>query len=113
MTLKEAQEKVDQWIKTIGIRYFDELTNNAILMEEVGELSRVIARTYGEQSFKEPKSESEKNLLLEEEMADVFFVLICLANQMNIDLESALNKSILKKTKRDSNRHKSNEKLNG
>lgn len=107
MTLKQAQKKVDNWIKQYGVRYFNELTNMAMLTEEVGEVARIIARTYGEQSFK--KSDNKKNL--EDEMADVLFVLICLANQTGIDLEAALTKNLEKKTKRDANRHKLNKKL--
>jgi NTP pyrophosphatase (non-canonical NTP hydrolase) len=107
MTLKEAQILVDRWIKEHGVRYFNELTNMALLTEEVGELARVIARKYGEQSFKSSDKDSE----LSEEMADILFVLICLANQTGIDLESALRKSIEKKTDRDSDRHKNNPKL--
>lgn len=105
--LKEAQELVDQWITTTGIRYFNELTNTAILMEEVGEVARIMARKYGEQSFK--KSDEEINLA--DEMADVLFVLMCLANQTGIDLEEALLKNLGKKTKRDTKRHQQNEKL--
>ncbi|WP_199140483.1 nucleotide pyrophosphohydrolase [Pedobacter sp. ASV12] len=107
MTINEAQETVDQWIKTTGIRYFNELTNTAILMEEVGEVARIMARKYGEQSFK--KSDEEVNLA--DEMADVLFVLICLANQTGIDLNQALVKNLEKKTIRDADRHKNNEKL--
>lgn len=107
MTINEAQETVDQWIKTTGIRYFNELTNTAILMEEVGEVARIMARKYGEQSFK--KSDEEVNLA--DEMADVLFVLICLANQTGIDLNEALVKNLEKKTTRDADRHKNNEKL--
>lgn len=107
MTIEEAQQQVDQWIKTIGVRYFNELTNTAILMEEVGELARVMARKYGEQSFKE----SDKQVSLEEEMADVLWVLICLANQTGVNLTKALQASMDKKTKRDSTRHQDNEKL--
>lgn len=106
MTIKEAQLAVDKWIKTYGVRYFNELTNMAILTEEVGELARVMARRYGEQSFK--KSETDN---LGEEMADVLWVLICLANQTGIDLTEQLQLSIKKKTERDKNRHKENEKL--
>ena len=106
-TLKNCQELVDDWIQTIGIRYFSELTNTAILMEEVGELARVIARQYGDQSYKE----SDRSVNLAEEMADVFFVLICLANQTGIDLERAFRQSIEKKTKRDETRHRKNPKL--
>ncbi|NOQ25804.1 MAG: pyrophosphatase [Bacteroidales bacterium] len=107
MTIQEAQNKVDNWIKTYGVRYFNELTNIVLLTEEVGELARIIARKYGEQSFKE----SDKNKNLEEEMADILFVLICLANQTGVDLNSALTKSLEKKTQRDSTRHLNNEKL--
>jgi NTP pyrophosphatase (non-canonical NTP hydrolase) len=107
MTLKEAQEQVDQWIKTYGVRYFSELTNMAILTEEVGELARLMARTYGDQSFKE----SDKNRDLGDEMADVLWVLICLANQTGVDLTEALKKNIEKKTFRDKDRHRNNEKL--
>ncbi len=106
MTIKEAQEAVDQWIKTYGVRYFSELTNMAVLTEEVGELARVMARKYGDQSFKAGEKEN-----LGEEMADVLWVLICLANQTGVDLTEELKKSIEKKTKRDAERHKNNEKL--
>ncbi|TDS13934.1 nucleotide pyrophosphohydrolase [Sphingobacterium paludis] len=108
MTIKEAQEIVDKWINSTGIRYFNELTNTAILMEEVGEVARIMARQYGEQSFK--KSDEAVNLA--DEMADVFFVLICLANQTGIDLNEALIKNLEKKSIRDADRHKNNEKLN-
>ena len=108
MTINEAQETVDHWIKTTGIRYFNELTNTAILMEEVGEVARIMARKYGEQSFK--KSDEEVNLA--DEMADVMFVLICLANQTGINLTDALEKNLEKKSIRDADRHKNNEKLN-
>jgi len=107
LTISEAQEKVDQWIKTIGVRYFNELTNLGILMEEVGELSRIMVRKYGEQSFKD----SDKGQELSDEMADVLWVLICLANQTGVDLTKALEKNIAKKTLRDKNRHINNEKL--
>lgn len=107
MTITEAQKKVDQWIKTTGIRYFNELTNTAILMEEVGEVARIMARKYGEQSFKK----SDESVELADEMADVLFVLICLANQTGIDLEQSFLKNIKKKTDRDTERHKNNEKL--
>ena len=107
MEIKQAQEIVDNWIKTTGIRYFNELTNTAILMEEVGEVARIMARKYGEQSFK--KSDEEVNLA--DEMADVLFVLICLANQTGIDLTDALEKNLEKKSIRDADRHKNNEKL--
>lgn len=102
ITLKEAQLQVDQWIKTIGVRYFSELTNLGILMEEVGELSRLLVRTYGEQTFKE----SDKGRDLGDEMADVLWVLLCLANQTGVDLTEALKKNFEKKTARDSERHK-------
>lgn len=108
MTINEAQETVDRWIKTTGIRYFNELTNTAILMEEVGEVARIMARKYGEQSFK--KSDEAVNLA--DEMADVMFVLICLANQTGINLTDALEKNLEKKSVRDADRHKNNEKLN-
>ncbi|MFT5820964.1 MAG: NTP pyrophosphatase (non-canonical NTP hydrolase) [Crocinitomix sp.] len=107
MTIKEAQELVDNWIKTYGVRYFNELTNMAQLTEEVGEVARIIARRYGEQSEKE----SDKNKDLGDEMADVLWVLICLANQTGIDLEEALRKNLDKKTKRDNTRHLENDKL--
>ena len=106
MTIREAQERVDQWIKTYGVRYFNELTNMACLTEEVGELARVIARKYGEQSFKEGESQD-----VSEEIADVLWVLICLANQTGVDLTQALEASIEKKTNRDKDRHKNNIKL--
>jgi len=106
MTIKEAQEAVDRWIKEYGVRYFSELTNMVCLTEEVGELARVIARTYGDQSFKEGEKPN-----LGEEMADVLWVLICLANQTGVDLTTELQKSIEKKTKRDNERHKNNPKL--
>lgn len=107
MHISEAQQTVDTWIKTHGVRYFNELTNLAILTEEVGELARVISRTYGEQSWKS----GETPALLEDEMADVLWVLICLANQTNVNLEEALKKNITKKTERDVVRHKQNPKL--
>jgi NTP pyrophosphatase (non-canonical NTP hydrolase) len=107
ITLAEAQEMVDHWIKTIGVRYFNELTNTAILMEEVGELARIMARKFGEQSFKE----SDKGKDLGDEMADVLWVLICLANQTGVDLTAALKKNFEKKNIRDKDRHKNNEKL--
>ena len=106
MTIREAQEAVDRWIKTYGVRYFNELTNMACLTEEVGELARVMARKYGEQSFKEGENQDPS-----EEMADILWVLLCLANQTGTDLEHALQKSIEKKTKRDKERHKNNTKL--
>lgn len=107
MTLQSAQQQVDQWIKTVGVRYFSELTNMAILTEEVGELARIMARTYGDQSFKE----SDKNKDLADEMADVLWVLICLANQTGVDLTTALEKNFVKKNIRDASRHQENEKL--
>ena len=108
MDLKEAQEIVDEWIKRVWVRYFNELTNTAILMEEVGEVARIMARRYGEQSEKQ----SDKSKDLGEEMADVLFVLICLANQTGIDLSRAFTKNLEKKTHRDFERHKNNPKLN-
>src|SRR3954469_26059375 len=107
ITLLQAQQQVDQWIKTYGVRYFNELTNMAILTEEVGEVARIIARRYGEQSEKE----SDKAKLLDDELADVLFVLICIANQTGINLEEALKKNLEKKTNRDFDRHKRNDKL--
>ncbi len=107
MTIKEAQKRTDDWIKTYGVRYFNELTNMTILTEEVGELASIMARRYGEQSEKE----SDKNKDLGDEMADVLWVLMCLANQTGIDLTEALEKNFEKKTSRDSERHKNNEKL--
>ncbi len=107
MTIHEAQEQIDHWINTTGIRYFNELTNTAILMEEVGEVARIMARKYGEQSFKK----SDEQVDLADEMADVLFVLICLANQTGIDLTDALAKNLEKKNIRDADRHRNNEKL--
>ena len=107
MTLQQAQQQVDSWIKTTGVRYFSELTNMTILTEEVGELARIMARTYGDQSFKE----SDKGRELGDEMADVLWVLLCLANQTGVDLTAALQKNFEKKTSRDADRHKQNEKL--
>lgn len=107
LTIQEAQKVVDKWIKDNGVRYFNELTNMAILSEEVGEVARIISRKYGEQSSKE----SDRNLDLGDELADVLFVLICLANQTGIDLTDALAKNLDKKTKRDGQRHKNNQKL--
>lgn len=106
MTLQEAQERVDGWIKTYGVRYFSELTNMACLTEEVGELARIMARTYGDQSFKEGEKHD-----LGDEMADVLWVLICLANQTGVDLTEAFERNLQKKTKRDKERHLKNEKL--
>jgi NTP pyrophosphatase (non-canonical NTP hydrolase) len=107
MTLKEAQATVDQWIKDYGVRYFSELTNMAMLTEEVGEVARIIARQYGDQSFKD----SDRDKRLDDELADVLFVLICLANQTGVDLEEAMQRNLAKKTQRDANRHKENDKL--
>jgi NTP pyrophosphatase (non-canonical NTP hydrolase) len=107
MTLNEAQAQVDEWIKTIGVKYFGELTNTAILMEEVGELARIMARQYGEQSFKP----GDKPADLADEMADVLWVLICLANQTGVNLEEAFARNMEKKTSRDKDRHKNNPKL--
>lgn len=111
MTIQEAQNTVDQWINTIGIRYYNELTNTAILMEEVGEVARLMARLYGEQSFKTPELAATAREDLADEMADVMFVLVCLANQTGIDLTEALQKNLNKKTRRDAARHANNEKL--
>lgn len=107
MTLDEVQKTVDQWIKKRGVRYFSELTNMAVLTEEVGELARIMARKYGDQSFKK----GEENSSIEEEIADVFFVLVCIANQTGIDLTKAFELTIEKKTKRDAQRHHNNKKL--
>lgn len=113
MTIREAQKTVDQWIKTYGVRYFSELTNMAVLTEEVGELARVISRRYGDQSWKasDPRREDNGKAAMGEEMADVLWVLLCLANQTGIDLTEELKKSIEKKTKRDKERHINNDKL--
>lgn len=108
ITLSQAQQQADEWIRTYGVRYFNELTNMAILTEEVGELARVMARTYGEQSFKEGETPN-----LAEEMADVLWVLVCMANQTGVDLTEAWQRTIEKKTKRDNTRHLNNEKLKG
>ena len=108
LTIKEAQDQIDHWIKTVGVRYFSELTTFGVLVEEVGEVARIMTRTYGEQSFKK----SDKNHDLGDELADVFFTLICLANQTGVDLTDALKKNLDKKTKRDAKRHKGNKKLN-
>jgi NTP pyrophosphatase (non-canonical NTP hydrolase) len=107
MEIKDAQNLVDQWIKTNGVRYFNELTNMAILTEEVGEVARIISRKYGEQSFKN----KEEEINLADELADVLFVIICLANQTGVDLTDALDKNLAKKTNRDKERHENNEKL--
>ena len=111
MTIKEAQQNVDHWINTIGIRYYNELTNTAILSEELGEVARLMARIYGEQSFKTKEKEASAKQDLAGEMADVLFVLICLANQTGIDLEEALEQNLQKKAIRDHERHKNNPKL--
>jgi len=111
MTIETAQKEVDNWIQTIGIRYYNELTNMAILTEEVGEVARLMARIYGEQSFKRKEDEVNAKEKLGEEMADVLFVLICLANQTGIDLTQALNKNLIKKSIRDKARHANNDKL--
>lgn len=107
MTIQQAQQQVDGWIKTVGVRYFSELTNMAILTEEVGELARIMARKYGDQSFKE----SDKDMNMADEMADILWVLICLANQTGVDLTEALQKNFAKKNTRDADRHQNNEKL--
>ena len=113
MTIHDAQESVDRWIKEYGVRYFSELTNMAVLTEEVGELAKIIARRYGDQSWKpeDPRGEDNGKQALGEEMADVLWVLLCMANQTGVDLTEELQKSIEKKTKRDAERHKNNEKL--
>ena len=111
LSIKDAQGVVDKWINSVGIRYYDELTNTAILMEEVGEVARLMARLYGEQSFKSKEKEATAKEDLGGEMADVLFVLICLANQTGVDLNEALLKSLEKKTKRDKERHANNDKL--
>lgn len=111
MTIKEAQHQVDEWIKTYGVRYFNELTNTTILMEEMGELARLMSRVYGEQSFKKKSDEDNASMMIEEEMADILWVLICLANQMDIDLDKAFQETMIKKTDRDRNRHKDNPSL--
>lgn len=107
LTVQDLQEKVDHWIQTVGVKYFSELTNLGILMEEVGELSRIMVRKYGDQSFKN----KEEELLMADEMADILFVLVCLANQTGIDLSAAMEKNLHKKTIRDAERHQNNEKL--
>ncbi|MBR9920424.1 MAG: nucleotide pyrophosphohydrolase [Bacteroidetes bacterium] len=113
MSIRQVQDQVDQWIKTIGVRYFNELTNTAVLMEEVGEVARLMARLYGEQSFKREEDALQAKDDLADEMADVFFVLVCLANQTGVDLSEALKKNLEKKTRRDAERHSKNEKLKG
>ena len=109
MTLEQAQQRVDEWINNVGVRYFSELTNLAQLVEEVGEVARIISREYGEQSYKE----SDRAVDLADELADVLFVVICLANQTGVDLTTALERNLAKKTERDADRHRSNEKLTG
>ena len=111
MHIQQAQQTVDEWIRTIGVRYYSELSNTAILMEEVGEVARLMARLYGEQSFKTPELAATAKTDLADEMADVLFVLICLANQTGVDLEAALQKNLAKKTQRDAERHAGNPKL--
>ncbi|MEM7103453.1 MAG: nucleotide pyrophosphohydrolase [Bacteroidota bacterium] len=111
MTIENLQKTVDEWINTIGIRYYNELTNTAILMEEVGELARLMARVYGEQSFKRKEDKATAKTDMAGEMADVLFVLVCLANQTGVDLTTALQESLAKKTKRDAKRHRENTKL--
>lgn len=111
MTIQSAQQTVDQWIRTIGVRYYSELTNTALLMEEVGEVARLMARIYGDQSFKNPADAQLAPAQLADELADVLFLVLCLANQTGIDLEAALQKNLDKKTKRDAARHAANEKL--
>ena len=111
ITLSQAQQRVDEWIQDIGVRYFSELTNLAQLVEEVGELARIMSRTYGEQSFKSSESEISPKEMLQDELADVLFVLICIANQTGVDLTEALRKNLDKKTARDADRHRENPKL--
>ncbi len=111
MTIQEAQNQVNQWIETYGVRYFDERTNTLLLAEELGEFTRLIARQYGEQSFKKDHKPTDIKAAISDEMADMMFVIICLANQMDINLEEALTKNLDKKTKRDHQRHKDNDKL--
>ena len=111
MTIQQAQEQVDHWIKTIGVRYFSELTNMAILTEEVGELARHMARQYGDQSYKKEKEPASRQELISDEMADILWVLICLANQTGVNLTTALQKNFDKKTSRDADRHQQNPKL--
>lgn len=110
-TVQEWQQAVDEWIKTVGVRYFDPLTNTAVLMEEVGEFARIMARVHGEQSFKKPEEEQQWKVKVADELADILFVLTCLANQHDIDLAEALQKNLRKKTQRDATRHKNNNKL--
>jgi NTP pyrophosphatase (non-canonical NTP hydrolase) len=110
-SLNALQERVDQWIKTVGVKYFSELTNTAILMEEVGELARIMARKYGEQSWKDSESATDVDAKMADEMADVLWVLICLANQTGVNLTEAFEKNLDKKNRRDSSRHRNNQKL--
>lgn len=112
MRIQELQQKTDEWISTYGVRYFNELTNMTVLTEEVGELARLMARTYGEQSFKKPVPKEELKGMIADELSDILFVVTCLANQMNIDLEQAMIKNFEKKTSRDSKRHLTNDNLN-
>ena len=112
MTIEEWQQITDNWIKTVGVRYFEPMTNTVLLMEEVGEFSRLMARKYGEQSFKKPSDVENVDDNIEEEVADIFFVLTCLANQMDINLTEALNRGMDKRNNRDKTRHKENRKLN-
>lgn len=111
MEIKNLQKDVDEWIKTIGVRYFNELTNMCILTEEVGELARLMSRIYGEQSFKDKTDENQAKEMLSDEIADVLWVLVCIANQTGVDLTEAIQKNIDKKTNRDMNRHQNNQKL--
>jgi len=111
MTIQDLQQRTDKWIKTYGVRYFDEMTNLALLMEEVGEFSRILARTKGEQSFKAHNKPEDVKAALSDEMADIIFVLNCLANQMDIDISAAMERNFEKKTNRDSERHHKNQKL--
>lgn len=115
LTLRQYQEKVDEWIKSVGVRYYSELTNTAVLMEEVGEVARIMARVYGEQSFKAGEEASFQELRrdLGDELADVLFVLVCLANQTGVDLTAAVRRNLEKKTRRDGERHRNNPKLKG
>jgi len=113
MNLSELQQTVDTWIKSYGVRYFNELTNTAVLMEEVGELARIMARVYGEQSFKNPEDAANAKAAMADEMSDILFVLTCLANQTGVDLQDAMLQNLDKKTARDEERHRGNEKLKG
>lgn len=111
MTLNTLQEIVDQWVRTYGVRYFSELTNTAVLMEEVGELARLMARHFGDQSFKRAQTPTDRTANLGDEMADILFVLVCLANQTGVDLQTAMRRNLAKKTARDKERHRNNPKL--